>query len=427
MDARATAPEAGLQELRGWQHVAIFLFACAVLVLRRPDAVLHPQFWAEDGHVWFADAYNLGWWHALFRAQDGYFQTFPRLGAAVALLFPLALAPLALNLIAIAAQAIPVPILLSKRSAGWGSLRFRALLAAMYLALPNCREMGAIITSSQWILALCVFLLLAAAVPTRTPGRIADVAVFSLCGLTGPFCFLLVPLAIYRVWRRREQERWRWVQAGMVAAFCLLQAWGLLVINPGGRAASALGASPALFMRIVAGQVYLGTLLGSNGLAARAGVGMLVLLVCVAIGGTAIAAICFKEATTEWRLLFVFSCTLLGASLASPAAYPPAGLTRWELLANVGGIRYWFFPTLAFAWCLLWCVRRRKGAMAAIASVLLVVMTFGIVRDWNHPAFKDLHYREFAESFSTSPAGTDVVVPENPQGWTVRLIKRASF
>ena len=40
--------------------VAVFLFACAVVIARRPDAVFHAQFFAEDGRIWFADAYNLG-------------------------------------------------------------------------------------------------------------------------------------------------------------------------------------------------------------------------------------------------------------------------------------------------------------------------------------------------------------------------------
>ena len=134
------------------------------------DAIFHAQFYAEDGHVWFADAYNLGWWHALFRAQDGYFQTLPRLAAALALLAPLSLAPLVLNIAAVAVQALPVNILVSNRSSAWGSLGFRACLAAAYLALPNSREMTISVTSSQWILALCVFLVLTASPPAGSLG-----------------------------------------------------------------------------------------------------------------------------------------------------------------------------------------------------------------------------------------------------------------
>src|ERR1039457_6643827 len=106
--------------IRPWQHGAISLFACAILAARRPDAIFHSQFWAEDGHVWFADAYNLGWWQALFQVHTGYFQTFPRLGASLALLVPLSLAPLLLNLLAIAVRALPVNLLLSARSSAWG-------------------------------------------------------------------------------------------------------------------------------------------------------------------------------------------------------------------------------------------------------------------------------------------------------------------
>ena len=47
--------------LRPWQQGILFLLACAVIVSRRPEAIFHAQFYAEDGHVWFADAYNLGW------------------------------------------------------------------------------------------------------------------------------------------------------------------------------------------------------------------------------------------------------------------------------------------------------------------------------------------------------------------------------
>src|SRR5208282_3246621 len=131
------------RDLHPWHHCVIFLLACTILITRRPDAILHAQFWAEDGHVWFADAFNFGGWTALFRTQDGYFQVLPRLAASLALLAPLRLAPLILNLVAIAIEALPVNLLLSLRSSVWGSLRYRALLAFVYLALPNCWEMDA--------------------------------------------------------------------------------------------------------------------------------------------------------------------------------------------------------------------------------------------------------------------------------------------
>jgi hypothetical protein len=305
---------------RPWQHYVIFLLGCAVWLTRRPDAVFHPQFWAEDGHVWFANAYNLGWWTTLFRAQDGYFQTLPRLAAALALLVPIALAPLVLNLIAIAIEVLPVSILLSSRSSAWGSLRYRAVMAAICLALPNTREIGAIVTSSQWILALCALLILVASLPHSVVGRTFDISLLLICGLTGPFCVFLLPVAIFIAWRRRDPLRWSYV--GMLATLCLVQAWGLLVIDRSGRAHAPLGPSFQLFARILGGQVFLGTLLGGNGLASFKSPSIFFLLVCSAISGSILVAICFLRSTLEMKLLLLLTAALLAGAFLSPAAYP---------------------------------------------------------------------------------------------------------
>ena len=409
--------------LRPWQQGILFLLACAVIVSRRPDAIFHAQFWAEDGHVWFADAYNFGGWTALFRTQDGYFQVFPRLAASLALLAPLRMAPLALNLVAIAVQALPVNLLLSLRSSAWGSLRYRALLAVIYLALPNTREMTAIITSSQWLLTLSAFLLLVAYPPRGAAGRIFNISILLLCGLTGPFCVFLALVAIFLAWRRREN--WRWIEAGILAACCLIQACGLLIVDPSGRSHyAALGASPALFMRLLAAQVYLATLLGSNELAHYSSHLLFIFLLCAAIGGTVLVVLCFIKSSVEMRLFLAVSALLFALSLSSPNTGSPRGVTGWELLTSGGGIRYWFFPTLAFAWSLLWCFHSRIRLLRIVSAPLILLMCFGIIRDWRHPAFVDLHYAVYAERFEAAPAGSVVAIPENPDGWNLHLVKR---
>ena len=408
--------------LRPWQQGILFLLACAVIVSRRPDAIFHAQFWAEDGHVWFADAYNFGGWTALFRTQDGYFQVFPRLAASLALLAPLRLAPLILNLVAITIEALPVNLLLSFRSSVWGSLRYRALLAGIYLALPNCREMDAIITSSQWLMALCAFLLLVATTPRGVTGRVFDIAILLLCGLTGPFCAFLTLVAFFLAWKRRES--WRWIEVGILAACCLIQACGLLIVDPAGRSHyAALGASPALFARLLAAQVYLATLLGSNELAAYSSPVLFIFLLCAAIGGTVLVVICFSRSAVEMRLFLVLSALLFAASLITPNTGASTGVTGWELLAEGGGSRYWFFPTLSFTWSLLLCFHSRIRMLRIVTAPLMLLMCLGIIRDWRHPAFKDMHFADYAARFEAAPAGTVVTIPENPAGWTIRLIK----
>ena len=407
--------------LRTWQHAAIFLFACTVIVSRRPDALFHAQFWNEDGHVFFADAYNFGWWPALFRTYEGYFHTCPRLGAALALMVPLSLAPLVLNLIAIGLQALPANLLLSSRSSAWGSLRFRAILAGTYLALPNCSEIDANITNSQWLLALNAFLLLVAFTPRNAAGRFFDLCILLLCGLTGPLCIFLFPVAAVLVWKYRDS--WRWLEAGLLAASCLVQAWSLFNGGFSSRPHYPLGASPAMFARILAGQVYVGALLGSNALAAHAGIVRLIVFICIAVGGTIFVFICFFKSSLQMKLLLFFSTIILAATLIAPTPGPFHGVTVWEVLDSGAAARYWFFPTLAFAWSILWCYQSRTPGLKIVSTVLLCILCFGVALRWRHPEFPDAHFVEYARSFESLPAGTVVTIPESTPGWNLRLVK----
>ena len=408
--------------LRAWQHGLVFLLACAVIVSRRPDAVFHAQFWAEDGHVFFADAYNFGWWHALFRTYVGYFHVFPRLGAAVSLLVPLAFAPLVLNLIAICVEALPVSILLSSRSSVWGSLAFRSILAGAYVVLPNSFEMHAFITDSQWLLALAAFLLLVAPEPLNAGVRIFDLAILLLCGLSGPFCILLTPIALFMVWKQRNL--WRWGTASILIAASVFQISALLSGGYSGRPHYALGASPGLLVRIIAGHVFFAPLLGANGLAANSSPQVFISLLCAFVSGFLLTVFCWAKSPLAPRLFALFGAAILAVSLVSPAAYPPAGVTTWELLARAGGIRYWFFPSIAFVWLLLFGIRSGGEVLKGILVVLMVTMCFGVVHDWRTPPLANLHWAENAKRIGGAAPGTVLVIPVNPAGWTMKLVKR---
>jgi hypothetical protein len=277
-------------ELPWWQHGTIFLIALVLSVSRRPDAVLNPQFYAEDGRVFFQDAYNLGWRSALLHPYGGYFHAAPRLAAALALLAPLFLAPLILNLIALTLQALPANLLLSPRSSGWGGFRIRALMAALYLALPNCGELDANITNCQCSLALIALLLLVASQPRGLAARWMEGIFLLLFGLSGPYCILLFPIAVTVAWIRSVP--WRWISVAILAATSLVEGWSLLFLDKQGRLHYAVGASWARFTRILAGQIYLGALLGVNRIGNIQGSKALIVLACVDRGSLLLSVRC---------------------------------------------------------------------------------------------------------------------------------------
>jgi hypothetical protein len=291
----------------------------------------------------------------------------------------------------------------------------------MYLALPNCWEIDAIITNSQGLLALSVFLQLVAARPRSAGWRWFDLWILSLCGLTGPFCIFLLPIALFLAWK--DRDHWRWVKVGVLAAACSVQTLTLLNGGYSNRPHYSLGANPAMFVRILAGQVYLGALLGGVRQGPDMDLRHLIVFTGIAILGTILVIVCLLRAPLPMKLFLLFSAMLLASSLISPTLGKLAGVTAWETLVSGAGNRYWFFPTLAFAWTILWCFQSGSRALKTLSAILLCCMCFTISFRWRHPPYQDMHFTEYASKFETAPPGTVVTIPQNPEGWTMTLVK----
>ena len=403
--------------------VLVFLFFAAVVVSRRPDVLSHAQFWAEDGKIWYADAYNLGALQPLLHPAAGYFVTFPRLVALVGLLLPMAAVPLMFNCVAIVFQVLPAQFLLSSRCSEWGSIHARALFAFLYLALPNSQEMHANITNTQWRLALLALMILFA-----RPGKSAlwnafDLSILTLSALSGPFIVFIAPIAAALCWSepRNPQRTKFFLIAGSGA---LVQ--GMALLLPGGqdRVVQAVrGATPAILIRILAKQVFLAALVGRRTLAGvsfESGTSWMIAVVVVCIG-VAIECYVLLKAPPVWKAFIAFSFCILAVSLAFPMTKSP----QWPALLASGGVRYWFFPMLAFISSVVWMLHRRNPMIVrATAWVLMLIMVFGIVQDWGHPRPVDFQFSNYVRKFSDLPSGTTLFIPINPAGWTMKLMKR---
>jgi len=409
--------------IRPWRHIAIFVITFLLVTSRRPDALFRAQFWGEDGNVFYADAYHLGWFPAVFHTHAGYFHLVPRLVAALALLVPLYRAPLLMNVIAIAAYALTVNLLLSSRSAAWGSLGFRALLAVGYLALPVNTEILGVFTDVQWVLVISALILVVGAIPHTTPTRIADVCFLLACGLSGPFCFFLLPIAVIVACVKRE--RWRWMPVGVLAFCAVIQAWALVFLSAGTRSA-VLGATPYLFLRMLGENVFLAPFFGIQLVRLVNGTHAFLFELAVAAAGTILSLLALLRAQMETRLFCLLAAMVFAASLLSPAVTTRPGVPGWQLLAEANGIRYWFLPALAFLWLLIDAAGSPSKVLKSISAPLLLLFCLCGALQWKQPAFPDLHFAEEAARFESAPIGATVILPENPDGRTMRLVKHAS-
>src|SRR6266404_2711060 len=231
-------------------HAAVFAVALAILISRRPDAVFHAPFWAEDGKYWYADAYQSGW-HCLLMPLDGYFNTLSRLVGLFTLLFPFSMAPLVMNLSALVVEILPVHILLSSRFATI-PMRTRLAGSLFYLVLPNCYETHAILTNLHWRLAVAGCLLLLGTPQDGRLRKFLDVFALAALSLAGPLGILLIPIAGGLRWLRRDTRH-------NLHLFALVPGSALqiaTIVFSHSRPNAPNGASAPRLLGIIGGQVF---------------------------------------------------------------------------------------------------------------------------------------------------------------------------
>jgi hypothetical protein len=398
-----------------WQ-VATFIAAFVAIFSRLPGALLHPQFFAEDGWVWYQQAYNLHWLPSLGTAQAGYMQTLPRLVAGVSLLFPMRWAPLIMNLAGTVIQVLPVTALLSRRCAPWGPLSARMWMAALYIAIPDAPEIHVVLTNAMWHLAVLQVLLAFSIPPLSWRGRVSDLVLFCIGGISGPFCILLLPLIAAYWWFRRQ--RWTVVVLGVMFLGAVIQV--VTILHAVKRPGAPLGVTPLRLLRIVGGSIFIDSMVGTGGPNLP-----IPFLLLGAIGGLAILFWGWRSAPLPVRLYFVFALLVLMASLRDPLLLP-GSTPRWEVLADAAGIRYWFFPSLMFLWSAVWCaLKGRITVMRYAGTAVLLLTTVGLVRKWIYPPWPESHFSAEVERFNQLKAGEHMVFPVyDPGGRTMELIKR---
>lgn len=372
-------------------HIFLFLISFIIIVCRRPDALFNAQFWAEDGKIWYANAYKLGVIHTLFSTQSGYLQTVSSLTAA---------------LVAITIQILPVNLISSSRFFPvTPNLTTRLFLAFIYLAIPNSFEINANISNAQWHLALLAYMVLVA-VPSSVPvWRFFDIVVILLSALSRPFSLLLIPIATL-CWRLRPQK-WALFLLLLLSIGAFIQGIVILFTPYASCLQAPLGATLERFFKITGGQVFISALIGRNGnlwVFNNFSNWYTLISIIVTIAGLAVLLYSLLNAPLELRLFIIFATSMLAASLASFLA--SRTIPQWEVLTSPGvGQRYYFVPMLAFITTLVWIVGRKNHRYLRISAMLAVTMLFGISLDWQHPAFSDFKFSEYSRQFVESPRG----------------------
>lgn len=435
--------------------MTVAIVGTALIFSRRPDAFLNPQFYGNDGPIWFADAWNHGPWANLLHQHNGYLGIWPRSVALVADYLPLAWAPAVFNFAALLAQLAPAVFLAGPR--GRGLIRsdgLRLFAVALYFAVPNSADMNMILSTSEWHLALLAGMILvlgpggdradddmgagsmlesssgAGAAHREQPAcadagssnavLVADSFVVALSALSGPYAFLLVPIALVQLFRAYRDSRaldmtWAATMIAVTTAASICQLICLLG-SPQQRRAP-LGTSPHHFFHIVGGQLIMAPVIGVNhGLswltAPPHGIHE------VASGlGILFAGVVFAKCSAHQRLLATFALIVLTASLLKPAPYVDGNIPAWQAFGLAGwGLSYWFIPTIVELWLLVALLEKIKApARVVVVALLAAVCLIAVPGDWSYQKFVDFRYAHDAAHLKGMPPHQSLTFPENPR------------
>lgn len=410
-----------------WWKIVWLVLLSLLLLTRNIHHVSHPTLWAEDGKLWFRDAYDKGF-ASLLEPHTGYLQSFPRLVALLGRLLPMRFLPGLFVGAGFVMQMAPVALLLWRGHCVISSGGARAALMLFYIGMPNSSELYLNLTDAQWHFALLQLLLLAMPPPRPAAARLGQNLVLLLGGLSGPFCLFLAPLAWAQVVVAREQ-RARAVSAA-VLTFCALiqlvfmaQTYGLK------RNIAPLGASPIGLARILADQIILPAFIGThatvNGQRLPIHQNDIVIWVLVAVAFAAIARACWCGPGLL-RLLAAFSALVLTAALKSPVV--SSDMSQWAAMDIVGaGGRYFFFPLLLWFSCLLRLSADPLPAIGFLGRFFALLCLVGIASDWHYSFAKSDTaevYGRAARSFADAAPGENITFPEDPPGWVFSLTKQ---
>lgn len=192
----------------------------AIIVLRCPPLLTAPRFWAEEGQIYFASAWNRGFWTSLGATQLGYYALVPNVAAAVATLVPLERAPFVTTAFALGVQLLPSAVVLTGTSWMWSTLN-RRLVIAVAIQLLSPFETWLTTIAAQFWLCVVAFLILEDTGDGGGVRRWSHRILLALGGLTGVTSCFLTPFFVWKA--RNAHRREAWVQVGILCATSVVQ------------------------------------------------------------------------------------------------------------------------------------------------------------------------------------------------------------
>lgn|GEM_PF-2017151 len=394
-----------------YQTFVVLFIAIVLLLGRGYHRFVYPQFWAEDGRNWFADAHNSGMVATIAIPYSGYLHVLPRLIASTVSWLRPDVAAIMIFLWWIFMQAGMAIMIWRRRSVIGGGLTI-LVLTSMILA-PYAQEVYGNLTNLMWYGAVLMAVLCSIATKVRL--NVSEYVMAAILGLSGPHSILIGAIMVFGALIKRKRYDPLFC---VIIAVCSTIVVGLVMFS--GRNATEINYPMSLVPAIVGKHVMLG---GVAGLDAVTGVGAKVPLVGFWILGMAVFCLLgwgIVRGNVLEHELAALAILIVVASIVSPVV-ADHGVSFTDMMTPGVGSRYWFVPILAMKCQLMMLALHAKSRLAS--GLIWFCVAYGFVMDYRIGAYPNEDFMSDVVEFEEAPRGSVVDMSIYPPGWSMTIVK----
>jgi len=182
------------------REIIVFLFLLLIIFYRSPYIFFNGRFMAEEGSLYFANAYRYGFFYALpfVDFQSGYLNLWANVSGILANLFPLKFAPLISNYLALIPKLLIFYFILYKESYLIDKFYFKLLFCFLILLSPfNVPEIWLNSINAQIFFCILSFLI----VLNKNDKKNLDylsIFIVLISGFTGVYTCVLLPVFFFK-------------------------------------------------------------------------------------------------------------------------------------------------------------------------------------------------------------------------------------
>jgi hypothetical protein len=411
---------------------SIYIILVFLIFIRRPDAILNAQPWAEDGKIFLQQALTDPY-GSILTPYAGYLHIVPRLVTLAAVQFGLPNAPLIMNLVALLISAYCISYLFDTDFRFLIRNDLLRLFTAILIACMPIPQVWMNITNIQWFLLIYTMLwttnlMFNSNVGDKKigPGIIFQAVFLGVSFLSSPLSFMLIPGIVLGFMLRIKEKKAITGQLVLYMLSVASLAIHLIFCVTHPDTSRGPGVPVSNVAHYLSGEVFSWfSFIGTTDFLTGIGYPLLYavsLIIAIVLIYVAIQRADYFISGWLWAIIVMNVLILF--------------LLRQDYLSNfstntvfrgaIGG-RFLLLPVTMLLLMIMRYIdqargglERMKGIWYYVPYLLLLIFLINVVFHFEQQPFVDLHYREYAALYD--PLGNATCdVPLNPSGWAMKI------